>query len=138
MRKSTTPQEHKQRFYAALANQQLRSSPVVRMELYNGARNAEEIRQVDERLKVWELPLAPAIADIAADAVAALVSPGFIKLGDALIAATARAHRIAVLTCDWSDFPQLAENLRFDLYHPLDEARVLRRDPRHSMEAGDS
>jgi predicted nucleic acid-binding protein len=138
VRKSTTAQVDKDRVRQALANGQLRSSPIVKMELYNGARSAEEIEQLNDVLRVQELPLVAAIADWAADAVAALVEPhSSVKLGDALIAATAKAHRIAVLTCDWTDFPRLARVLAFDLYHPFDESSVLLLDPRHSRSRQD-
>jgi predicted nucleic acid-binding protein len=131
VRKSTTPQLAKQMLARALQDGQLRFSAVVRLEMYKGARNVAEVRAIDDRLRIAKpLPLAPAIADLAADAMAELAGDGTrrhhqIPIADALIAATAAAHRIHVLTCDWTDFPKLLEVsfLRHvELVHPITAA----------------
>jgi len=130
IRKSTTPGDALWRFLTALRNDQLRSSPVVRLELYNGARSRPEIDELDERLRLAEeLPLAPAVADTAVGAVRQLATKGRsgfhqVPVGDSLIATTAMANRIGVLTCDWTDYPKLAEVLRIPLYHPLDPSKI--------------
>jgi len=133
-RKSTTSQADKDRFRAFLESGQCRSSPVVRLELYNGARDEAEIRSVDEMLNprvAEELPLVATVAQYALDALRALAAPGTsVKLGDALIAATAKTHRWGVMSCDWNDFPALVRALGLDLFHPFD-GRVLRYDPRY-------
>ena len=107
IRKSTTSKQAKWRFDTALRRDQLFSSPIVRLELYRGARSRAEVDEVDERLRVGVvLPLAPAIATLGVGTVRELATEGAsgfhqLPVCDVLIAATAAAHGLGVLTCDW-------------------------------------
>jgi predicted nucleic acid-binding protein len=130
MRKRSTRGDAKQRFQIALRRDQIVSSPIVRLELYKGARSKAELAELDDRIAVAEeLPMSPGIASVAVQAVRELATEGAsgfhqLPVCDVLIAATARAHNLGVLTVDWNDYPKLAEVLRIPLYHPLDPRRV--------------
>ena len=125
IRKSTTSKAAKWRFDTALRRDQLFTSPIVRLELYRGARSRVELNEVDERLRVAEeLPLSPAIASLGVGTVRELATEGAsgfhqLPVCDVLIAATAAAHGLGVLTCDWRDYQKLAHTLGFALFHPL-------------------
>lgn len=109
----------------ALRNGQIFSSPIVRLELYKGARSGAELDGIDARLSVAEeLPMSPGIATLGVDAVRALATTGAsgfhqLPVSDVLIAATASAHNMGVLAVDWRDYEKLARTLRIALFHPL-------------------
>jgi predicted nucleic acid-binding protein len=125
MHKLSTAPQHLNRFQAAIRNRQIFSSPVVRLELYKGVRSQAELDDTDARLSVAEeLPMVPAIAQIGVDAVRALATEGAsgfhqIPVSDVLVAATASAHKMGVLTVDWTDYGKLAQVLGIALFHPL-------------------
>ena len=131
VRKAATPPEAKRCFVQAHLNGQFRSSPVVAIELYKGARDASEVAQVDSRVRRRELPLSEAIGTLAIDAMRELalefndVNHSKIPIGDVFIAATAAAYRIGVLTADRTDFRILARVPLLDqmgrIVHPVDD-----------------
>ena len=136
LRKNTTSKAAIWRFSEALRREQIFTSPIVRLELYEGARSRAELDEVDERLRVAEeLPMVPAIATAGAAAVTDLATTGAsgfhqIPVSDVLIAATARAHNLGVLTCDWTDFEKLAHTLGIALFHPLKPSQFYLPPPR--------
>jgi predicted nucleic acid-binding protein len=125
LHKRSTPAAAKWRFDVALRSGQIFSSPIVRLELYKGARSKADLAMLDDRLAVVEeLPMVPAIAQIGVDAIRALATKGAsgfhqIPVSDVLIAATARAHNMGVLAVDWRDYEKLTGTLSIALFHPL-------------------
>lgn len=113
IRKKSAPAACLEEFLEAAESGQLRTSPIVRLEMTVGARNAAELDAKEKGLAaVEELPLTPAIIDSAIVGLADMIaggSPGFRKvpIADALIASTAAANRIGVLYYD-RDFDRLA------------------------------
>jgi predicted nucleic acid-binding protein len=112
VRKRAAPQDAKDAFYRAISNGQLRSSPVVRLEMTWGARTKKEAEEKEARLTVPELELTPEIIDLALTGLTRMLAePHDIKqtpIPDALLAATAEAAGIGVLHYD-SDFDTLAQ-----------------------------
>jgi predicted nucleic acid-binding protein len=112
------------RLDTALRRGQIFSSPIVRLELYKGARSRAELDETDQRVRVAEeLPMTPEIATLAVDAVKELATEGAsgfhqLPVCDVLIAASAAAHHLGVLTGDWRDY-ELAVVLGSPLFHPL-------------------
>ncbi len=113
IRKKAAPSGDRDAFLEAISNGQLRISPIVRLELTVGARNAAEFAAKEKHLEgIEELALTPEIIDAAITTLGQMIatgSPGFQKvpLADALIAATAQAYGVGVLHYD-RDFEKLA------------------------------
>ncbi len=113
IRKKSAPPACLTAFLEAAENGQLRTSPIVRLEMTVGARNALELDEKEKRLgAVEELPLTPEIIDSAIAGLTGMIatgSPGFQKvpIADALIASTAAANGVGVLYYD-RDFDRLA------------------------------
>jgi predicted nucleic acid-binding protein len=113
VRKKAAPKAVLETFLEAVVNRQLRSSPVVRLEMTVGARNRQDLEDKQARMgAVAELPLTSAIIDAAISGLSEMIatgSPGFQKapIADALITATAQANGIGVLYYD-RDFDRLA------------------------------
>lgn len=78
VRKQETPPAAKVRWRAALENRQILISPVVRLELYKGARSTADLARIDQRLQQADeaLPLAPAVMDLAVQVVRDMATPG--------------------------------------------------------------
>jgi predicted nucleic acid-binding protein len=112
-RKRGAPKPVLEAFLEAVANKQICTSPIVRLKMTVGARNAQELATKQARMGgVPELKLTPAIIDAAISGLSGMIatgSPGFQKvpIADALIAATAQANGIGVLYYD-RDFDRLA------------------------------
>jgi predicted nucleic acid-binding protein len=113
VRKKSAPQAVLDAFLEAIANKQIRTSPVVRLEMTVGARNRQELEAKQTRMSgVPELRLTSTIIDAAISGLSSMIatgSPGFQKvpIADALITATAQANGIGVLYYD-RDFDRLA------------------------------
>lgn len=95
-------------------------SAVTYLELLQGVRNAAELSVLQKSLSMRNterLPLTPAIT---ARAVALMEDSGLshgLRLGDALIAATALEHCLAVVTGNFKHFSPV-ENLRVERFVP--------------------
>lgn len=105
-------------FAAALQNGQLCVSPIVRLEMIWGARNAAEAdKQEDMLAHVRELPITPEIitSAIAGLRLMAGRSPGYqqVPIPDALIAATAQKWGYGVLMYD-RDYSRLSPAFGID------------------------
>ena len=131
-RKRTTNRPAKLRFQAALRNRQVLTSPIVRLELYKGARSAGELQQIDEMLREAEeeLRLIPSTAKLAVATMRDMATPGAsgyhqVPVTDLLIAATAKAYRVGVLTCDWNHFRKLADWFQVPLVDLKDPKKQL-------------
>lgn len=112
IRKKAAPLDSLEEFLAAITNGQIRTSPVVRLEMTWGARTVDEAtRKAHALTTVVECPLTPNIIDRAIAAldkmVGQLPDPPRVPIPDALIAATAQAHGLGVLHYD-KHFEQLA------------------------------
>ncbi len=85
-------------------------NPVVRLELWNGARGEREkkaLREFEEALP--ELPMPAEVWGLACDLARRARAAGLtIPIADLLITACARYHRVEVLSVD-EHFPALAE-----------------------------
>lgn len=82
-------------------------SAVTYMELVQGMRNARELRDLQSDLKLWRttvLPITEAISDRATALVEAHFLSHHLQLADALIAATAIAHQITLVTANLKHF----------------------------------
>lgn len=104
-------------FVDAVRTDQIRTSPIVRLELLYSTRNAAEFEERDEQLSlIRELPLSQAIGDTAVGALRDLkdYSDGYhrVSLPDALIAATAHERGYSVLHYD-GHYDRLGEVLSF-------------------------
>jgi predicted nucleic acid-binding protein len=104
---------------AALESDQLRTSPIVRLEILHSARNRDEFDAWNERLSALrevrvDYPIC--LAAIAALRELTAVAPEYhrVGLGDALIAASAQEAGVGVLHYNPKDFDKLAEVLHFD------------------------
>lgn len=109
-------------FTAALRNGQLCISPIVRLEMIWGARNAAEAEREEGRLSpVRELPITPEIITSAIAGLRSMAgqSPGYQKvpIPDALIAATAQKWGYGVLMYDrdYSRLSPFSESIRSGL-----------------------
>jgi predicted nucleic acid-binding protein len=118
LRKPHAPQDARDEFQRALVLGNVRSSPVVRVELFNGSRDLSEIEAVEHTLSfARELPITERVTDAmfaGLREMAAGTHGGHkVKPGDALIAATAQESPVqAVLHYD-HDFDRLANFFDF-------------------------
>lgn len=131
-RKRVTPRAAKLRWQAALRNGKILTSPIVRLELYKGGRSADDLQRTDEYLQgaYEELPLTPATTSYAVTTMRDVATPGAsgyhqVPVTDLLIAATAKAYRVGVLTCDWNHFCKLADWFAIPLFDLIDPAKKL-------------
>jgi len=89
---------------------------VVRAELFYGARNKYELKEISEDLEgLHTLPLSPHISEMAVDLVKTYSLSHKLEFADALIAATAIIYDIEVFTLNIKDFVYIP-NLK--LYEP--------------------
>jgi hypothetical protein len=82
-------------------------SAVTYMELVQGMRNARELRDLQSDLKLWQttiLPITEAISNQATALVEAHFLSHNLQLADALIAATAIAHQLTLITSNLKHF----------------------------------
>lgn len=82
-------------------------SAITWLELLQGMRNRTEMQAVQQSLALRQterLPLTPAITERATALMEALALSHGLQLGDALIAATALEHQLAVLTANVKHF----------------------------------
>jgi predicted nucleic acid-binding protein len=103
----------------AIEADQLRSSPVVEIELLHSTRNAVEFEEWRSMLSILRpVPLTNSACNAAIHALWELSqkSDGYhrVGLGDALIAASAQDHSVGVLHYNPKDFGKLAEVLSFE------------------------
>jgi predicted nucleic acid-binding protein len=80
-----------------------RISAVTYMELAQGCRNKEELARIKKGLAMCQteiLPVGPAVSDRAMHLIDAYALSHSLQVGDALIAATALEHGLAVLTAN--------------------------------------
>jgi predicted nucleic acid-binding protein len=93
-------------------------SAVTWLELLQGFRNQAELLAVRKSLEMREaerLPLTPAITERAVALMEALALSHGLQMGDALIAATALEHRMAVLTGNAKHFSPI-DGLRIERF----------------------
>lgn len=112
IRKKAAPQSSRDVFLKAIDNGQIRSSPVVRLEMIWGARTKKEAEEKERRISVPELALSPDIIDRAMIGLTKMIAQPHsvrkVPIPDALIAATAQATGVGVLHYD-EDFNILSE-----------------------------
>ena len=87
-------------------------SAVTYMELVQGMRNARELRDLRSDLKLWQstiLPITEAISDRATALVEAHFLSHNLQLADALVAATALAHQLTLVTSNLKHFRAVKE-----------------------------
>lgn len=97
-------------------------SVVTYLELLQGLRSAAELRAIQQSLALRDtdrLPLTAAISERAIALMETLALSHGLQLGDALIAATALEHDLAVLTANTRHFSAI-EGLRIERFAPND------------------
>lgn len=97
-----------------------RISVVTYMELVQGCRNNQELERVKKGLELRRtdiLPLTAAISDRARQLIDAYALSHNLRLGDALIAATALEHGLVVLTANSKHFCPI-EGLKVEAFVP--------------------
>ena len=97
-----------------------RISTITYLELAQGCRSKEELQRVKRGLekKTTEIiPLTPAICERAMALIDAHALSGGLQLADALIAATAIEHDLALLTANTKHFG-LIEGIRIERFEP--------------------
>ncbi len=90
----------------------LKISAITYLELLQGMRNQAEMIAVQRSLKrrrTERLPITPAITERAIDLMQRLVLSHALRLGDALVAATALDHNLSLLTANTKHFSSIAE-----------------------------
>lgn len=88
-----------------------RISTVTYMELVQGCRNKDELARIKKGLALCQteiLPVSAAVSDRAMQLIDAYALSHSLQLGDALIAATALEHSLAVLTANTKHFSPIA------------------------------
>jgi len=101
----------------------LRISAITYLELLQGLRSGAELRAIQQSLAMRNterLPLTPAITDRATTMMETLALSHGLLLGDALIAATALEHGLAVFTANVRHFDPV-EGLRIERFAPNEE-----------------
>lgn len=97
-----------------------RISAVTYMELAQGCRNKEELARIKKGLAFCQtgiVPISVAISDRAMHLIDAYALSHGLQLADALIAATALEHGLAVLTANTKHFNPI-EGLRIEAFVP--------------------
>ena len=97
-------------------------SVITYLELLQGLRSAAELRAIQQSLTqrhTERLPLTPMISQRATALMEALSLSHGLQLGDALIAATALEHGLAVLTANVRHFNPV-DGLRIERFAPRD------------------
>jgi len=97
---------------AVLAAEPFAISAVTYMELVQGMRNARELAHLKSDMKLWQtrtLPITEAISRRATELVEAHFLSHHLQLADALIAATALEHKLALLTSNVRHFQAIKE-----------------------------
>jgi predicted nucleic acid-binding protein len=97
-----------------------RISAVTYMELAQGCRNKQELVRLNEGLALSHteiLPVSTIISDRAMHLIDAYAMSHGVRLGDALIAATALEHRLTVLTANTKHFSPIV-GLRVEAFIP--------------------
>lgn len=95
-------------------------SAITYLELLQGLRNAAELRAIQQSLAMRNterLPLTPAITERATGLMERYSLSHGLQLGDALIAATALEHGLAVLTANTRHFSPV-DGLRIERFLP--------------------
>ena len=103
---------------AVLGAEPFAISAVTYMELVQGMRNAREFRRLQSDLKLWHtrmLPITEVISLQATQLVEAHFLSHHLQLADALIAATALEHKLALLTSNTRHF-QPIKDLRLEAF----------------------
>ena len=101
-----------------LAEEPFAISAVTYMELVQGMRNARELRRLRSDLKLWQtrtLPVTEGISHRAIRLIEAHFLSHNLQLADALIAATALEHKLALLTSNTRDY-QAIKDLRLETF----------------------
>lgn len=97
-----------------------RISAVTYMELVQGCRNKQELARIKKGLAMCNtevLPITEAISNKAMELVEQYALSHSLQLGDALIAATALEHDMAVLTANAKHFGAV-DKLKFEAFKP--------------------
>lgn len=97
-----------------------RISAVTYMELAQGCRNKEELVRIKKGLAFCQteiVPISVAISDSAMQLIDAYALSHSLQLGDALIAATALDHGLAVLTANTKHFDSI-DGLHIETFIP--------------------
>lgn len=97
-----------------------RISAVTYMELAQGCRNRQELEQVKAGLALCHteiLPITGAISTFAMDLIDRYALSHGLRMGDALIAATAKGHGLTVLTANAKHFGAV-ESLAIEVFTP--------------------
>lgn len=104
-----------------LAAEPFAISAVTYMELVQGMRNARELKNLKADLALWHvtiLPVTKAISDRASRLVEEHFLTPHLQLADALIAATAMEHKLAIVTSNTKHF-QAVKTLKIEVFKPL-------------------
>jgi predicted nucleic acid-binding protein len=91
------------------------------MELVQGMRNARELKNLQADLALWQvtiLPVTKAISERASRLVEEHFLTHHLQLADALIAATAIEHKLAIVTSNTKHF-QAVKTLKIEAFKPL-------------------
>ena len=103
-----------------LASEPFAISAVTYMELVQGMRNARELKNLRADLALWQvtiLPITTAISERAVRLVEEHFLAHHLQLADALIAATAIEHKLAIVTSNTKHF-QSVKTLRIEAFKP--------------------
>ncbi len=105
---------------ALLAAEPFAISAVTYMELVQGMRNARELKNLQADLALWQvtiLHVTKAISERAARLVDEHFLSHHLQLADALIAATAIEHKLAIVTSNTKHFRSI-KTLRIEAFMP--------------------
>jgi predicted nucleic acid-binding protein len=105
---------------ALLAAEPFAISAVTYMELVQGMRNARELKNLRADLVLWQtiiLPITKSISERAVKLVEEHFLAHHLKLADAIIAATAIEHRLAIVTSNIKHF-RIVKTLRVEAFTP--------------------
>lgn len=95
-------------------------SAITWLELLQGFRNRVEMQAVQKSLQMRNaerLPVTPAITERSIELMEALALSHGLKMGDALIAATALEHNLTVLTANTKHFAAIGE-IKIEPFEP--------------------
>ena len=103
-----------------LAAEPFAISAVTYMELVQGMRNARELKNLQADLTLWQvttLPINKAISERAVKLVEEHFLAHHLQLADALIAATAIEHKLAIVTSNTKHF-RVVKTLKIKAFKP--------------------